>query len=97
MATQIRLYTINRDCLLQFVEEWGEKVLPLRTEQGFQILSASINRETNQFIWLISYDGDESWETKEKAYYASAKREAMEPDPARLIARSEEYFVEKLI
>ena len=96
MATQIRLYTINRGCLLQFVKEWAEKVLPLRTEQGFTIHSASMNHETNQFIWIISCE-DEGWEEKEKAYYESANRTEMDPDPARLIARAEEYFVETVV
>ena len=64
MPTQIRLYTINRGCLLQFAEEWKEKVLPLRIEHGFEIRSATINRETSQFIWLISCDNNENWEVK---------------------------------
>ncbi len=97
MATQLRLCTINRDSLSQFVEEWQKTVLPLRTEHGFQILSAWIIKETSQFAWLISYDGDESWESKEKAYYASARRKGLDPDPARLIARAEEYFAEKVL
>lgn len=97
MPTQIRLYTINRGCLLQFAEEWREKILPLRRAQGFTIHSASISRETSQFIWMISCDDLDDWEAKEKAYYASAARARLTPDPARLIARAEEYFVETLI
>jgi len=90
MATQLRLYTINRDRLRQFAEEWKEKVLPLRIEHGFEIHRAWIIESSNQFAWLIGYEGDESWEAKERAYYASAERSDMKPNPARLIARSEE-------
>ena len=96
MATQLRLYTINRDALRQFVAEWQATVLPLRQAHGFRILSAWIIEETSQFAWLIGYDGDASWESQERAYYASAKRQGLDPDPARFIARAEEHFVEKV-
>ena len=97
MATQLRLFTINRDCLQQFAEEWQDKILPLRTEHGFHVLSAWVIAETNQFAWLISYSGDESWNDREASYYASASRAGLEPNPARLIARAEEYFVDQLV
>ena len=97
MPTQLRLYTINRDCLQQFAKEWKEQVLPLRIEHGFEIHRAWIIERSNQFAWIISYGGSETWEAKERAYYASAERGAMEPNPARLIARSEEYFLEDIL
>ena len=97
MPTQLRLYTIDRGRLRQFAEEWKAKVLPLRIEHGFQVHSAWIIEETNQFAWLIGYEGTESWEAKESAYYASEKRKAMAPNPARLIARPEQYSVESIL
>ncbi len=97
MTVQLRLYTINSGRLRQFAEEWKANVLPLRLEHGFRVHGAWIIEETNQFAWLIGYDGPESWEAKESAYYASRKRKAMAPDPARLIARPEQYFVESIL
>ena len=97
MPTQLRLYTINRGRLHQFAEEWKANVLPLRLEHGFQVQDAWLIEETNQFAWLIGYEGAESWEAKEVAYYASEKRKAMEPNPARLIARPEQYFIESIL
>jgi len=60
MTVQLRLYTINRGCLRQFAEEWKANVLPLRLEHGFRVHGAWIIEETNQFAWLIGYDGPES-------------------------------------
>ncbi len=97
MTVQLRLYTINSGCLRQFAEEWKANVLPLRLEHGFRVHDAWIIEETNQFAWLIGYDGTESWAAKESAYYGSDKRKAMAPDPARLIARPEQYFVESIL
>ena len=97
MTTQLRMYTINRGSLHLFAKEWKEKVLPLRVEHGYRIHGAWTIEETNQFAWLISYEGRESWEVKESAYYSSVDRKAMEPNPARLISRSEQYCVEKIL
>ena len=97
MTVQLRLYTINQGRLRQFAEEWKANVLPLRLEHGFRVHDAWIIEETNQFAWLIGYDGPESWADKESAYYGSRKRKAMAPNPARLIARPEQYFVESIL
>ena len=72
-------------------------VVPLRIEHGFRIHGAWTIEETNQFTWLISYEGQESWEAKENTYYSSVSRKNMEPNPARLIARSEQYFVDSIL
>ena len=97
MITQLRIYTINRDSLQLFAKEWREIVMPLRIEHGFRIHGAWTIEETNQFAWLISYEGPDTWDAKESAYYASAKRKAMEPDPARLISRSEQFDVSSIL
>ncbi len=97
MPTQLRIYTINRDSLQQFAAEWRDKILPLRRKLGFQIEGAWLMPDTGQFIWLISHEGPETWETKDAEYFSSAERQAMQPDPARLIARLEQHFVERIL
>ncbi len=97
MPTQLRFYTINRDCLEQFAQEWKLNVLPLRRAHGFEIHQAWTIVQTNQFAWVISYDGAESWEAKERAYYDSTERREIQPNPARLIARTEEYAAENIL
>jgi hypothetical protein len=94
MPTQIRIYTINRGQLQQFAKEWDEKIRPLRESLGFKVSAAWILEETNQFVWILSYDGPEQWDTLDAAYYASPTRLQMDPNPARLIARAEEYIAE---
>jgi len=97
MQAQLRIYTINRGALQTFTEEWKLNIHPLRVKIGFRVLSAWTVEATNQFIWLLAYDGPESWEAKDQAYFESDERQAMVPDPARLIARVEQYFVESVL
>lgn len=94
MVTQLRVYTINRGKLDEFVAAWRAGVYPLRLEHGFQIPDAWVNRERNEFIWLLSYDGPESWESKEAAYYGSTARAAVDPDPRQFIAHANQWFIE---
>ncbi len=69
----------------------------MREKIGFRIDGAWSCESTNQFIWLMSYDGPDSWEQMDKAYFNSAERKAMQPDPARHIARMEQYFVKDAV
>ena len=94
MREQVRIYTINKGGLQQFVAEWNEKIRPLREKLGFRILSAWTLEATNQFIWVQRYEGEKTWEEQDQAYFASEERRTMDPDPARLIARMEQYFAD---
>ena len=94
MPYQLRIYTINRGRMQDFVQAWRNGVYPLRLAHGFVIPQAWIMAETNQFIWHIGYEGTEEWEQKEAAYYQSVARKALYSNPAQWIARAEEHFVD---
>lgn len=94
MPLQMRIYTINRGALDAFAEEWKRTIKPIREKIGFDIPAAWTVAETNQFIWLMRYDGPESWESLDRAFFAHPDRRAITPDPARHIARMQNYFVE---
>ena len=74
MSTHLRIYTINRGRLHQFADEWKAQVLQLRIKYGFKIHDAWTIEKSNQFAWLISYDGDESWETKKSILFVTRAR-----------------------
>ena len=93
MPTQLRIYSINRGALKEFAAEWEKMIKPLRLKLGFKIDGAWTVEATNQFVWIMRYDGQASWETLDEAYFQSPVRKAMDPDPARHIARMEHYFI----
>lgn len=96
MATQLRIYTINRGKLDDFVQAWVAGVYPLRQKFGFRIDGAWVIRERNEFVWLLSHDGDD-WEAKDAAYYASGERHALNPDPAQYIAHGDHWFLTSVL
>ncbi|MDW7773172.1 MAG: NIPSNAP family protein [Desulfobulbaceae bacterium] len=96
MPVQLRIYTINRGALDEFAREWEAAIKPLRIKIGFQVLGAWKLRESNQFAWIIGYDGPKKWEELDLEYHRSPERHAMDPDPARNIARMEHFFMDPL-
>jgi hypothetical protein len=91
---QLRLYTIDRGRLDDFARAWTAGVYPLRLKLGYRIPFAAKIPSTNQFVWLLTYTGPETWEQKEAAYYGSAERKNLSPDPAQWIARPQQLMVE---
>jgi hypothetical protein len=91
--TQIRIFTINKGKMDVFLDAWQKGVYPLRIKSGFKIEGAWVVQEKNKFIWILSYDGPEGFESKDSAYYASQGRTTLKPDPADYIADAEKYFI----
>ncbi len=94
---QLRLYTIDKGRLDDFATAWRAGVYPLRLSKGYQIPFAAKIPATNQFIWLLAYDGPESWDRKEAEYYGSAARKGLSPDPAQWIARPEQLMLTPVV
>ena len=97
MIRQLRIYTINKGHLDDFVKGWLEGVYPLHLEHGYRIERAGIIPERNEFVWEVTYDGDEDWDEKQAAYYGSPERAALDPDPAQWIAKTERWFVNSVL
>ena len=76
------------------VERWREEIVPLRLKLGFTLGGAWVDREHNQFIWLISYDGPETFTERNALYWAAPEREAMGLAPDHYLISTEERTVE---
>jgi hypothetical protein len=97
MVRQLRIYTINKGHLDDFAQGWLEHVYPLHLKMGYKIERAGVIPERNEFVWEVSYDGPEDWNEKQAAYFASPERKAVDPDPARFIAKTDRWFVEDVL
>lgn len=98
VPTQLRIYTINRGRLDDFVAAWQRGIYPLRQRLGFRIDGAWAIRDRNEFVWILSLEGtEEEWRARDAAYYASPERVALDPDPAQWIAQVNQWFVEPVL
>ena len=92
--TQLRTYTIRPGAMEQWITEWREQVKPLREKLGFKVAGAWVAAATSQFIWIMTCDGSQKWGDLDAAYFNAPERKAMDPNPARLIEKMEEVFIE---
>ena len=94
MTTQLREYTVKPGEMAEWIEEWRTRIVPLRVNAGFKVLGAWTVDGTDQFVWIISYDGPKGWQEAESDYYASPERKALQPDPARHLAQTSARLME---
>ncbi|HWU11627.1 MAG TPA: NIPSNAP family protein [Streptomyces sp.] len=94
-TTQLRTYTVRDGLLDEWVQRWKADILPLRLESGFAVGGAWIDREHNQFVWLISYEGPETFEERNAMYWASPARKAMDLDLDDYLVSADERTVEE--
>jgi NIPSNAP len=87
-VSQLRMYRIAEGKLAEFVQQWMAGVLPLRRKMGFTVDGAWTVRGEDRFVWIVSYEGEESFEAKNAEYYESPERKALDPNPADLIEES---------
>ena len=93
MATELRLYTINRGMLDSWLKAFEEHIMPTSAQFGIRIHAAWVNRPQNEFVWIRSYDSAEQLE----AYYKSPERASYGAHVGSHIAKTEVREVEGAI
>ncbi|HKB19016.1 MAG TPA: NIPSNAP family protein [Candidatus Dormibacteraeota bacterium] len=89
MTWQIREYAVKPGEMDDWLDEWRKRIVPLRAKYGFTVLGAWTVDGTDQFVWIIGYDGPKSWDEANSDYYGSDERKALDPDPARHLAHTQ--------
>lgn len=94
MISQIRIYTINKGEMDNFIKHFREDIVPLHEKIGVPIVGAWMNRPQNEFIWVRNYQDKAEMEAKTKEFQAAvaaagiklggnvAKMEVRETEPA---------------
>ena len=71
MISQLRIYTVNRDMMDQYVKLFTETLVPMQEKHGIKIGGMWVNEDKNQFIWTRSFADTEDLEAKEAAFNGS--------------------------
>jgi hypothetical protein len=82
---QLRRFRIRAGSMDTFLDAWLRGVYPLRRKFGFTFAGAWVVEGTDEFVWIIGYDGPDGFSAADKRYYESAERHQMSPDPAQYI------------
>ena len=68
MIYQLRIYTINRGAMDDFLTHFHDETLPLHEKVGMPIVSTYVNRPQNEFIWVRSFTDEADRDAKQKAF-----------------------------
>jgi hypothetical protein len=93
---QLRMYTVKPGEMEDWLREWRDRIVPLRQRYGFHLMGAWQIEAENKFVWMIRHGGSQSFEEADRAYYASAERKAIQPDPARHLASTQTWLMESV-
>jgi hypothetical protein len=70
MLSQIRIYTINKGEMDNFLKHFREEIMPVHERIGLPIVGAWVNRPQNEFIWVRTFTDAADREAKGKAFQA---------------------------
>jgi len=68
MQAQIRIYTINKGELDNFIKHFKEETKPIHDKVGWPVVASWVNRPQNEFIWIRTHEDAADLEAKTKAF-----------------------------
>jgi hypothetical protein len=93
MVTQVRIYTINRGMMDSWVEHFNGKIVPTSAQFGVQVVAAWVNRPQNEFIWVRTFESEETL----KVYETSPERATYTSKSGAHIAKIEVRTVDNVL
>ena len=94
MISQLRIYTINRGMMDQWVKLFHETSIPIMEKHGMKIDGTWVNEQKNQFIWIRSFEDAEDMKAKEAAFGAAPEWKAVLDHVLTHIARLDVQIME---
>ena len=73
MTSQLRMYTINRGMMDEWVKLFTKTLIPMQEQHGIKIEGTWVSEDNTQFIWIRSFTDPEDVKAKEAAFYGSAE------------------------
>ena len=64
MISQLRMYTVNRGMMDQWVKFFTETLVPMQEKHGIKIEGMWVNEDSTQFIWIRSFADAEDMKAK---------------------------------
>jgi NIPSNAP len=68
LQAQVRIYTINRGEMDNFLKHFKEETKPIHDKIGWPVVSTWVNKPQNEFIWIRTHEDAADLEAKTKAF-----------------------------
>lgn len=89
MYLQLRVYTINRGMMDDWVRCFDEKIRPIAARADHKIMGPWVNESKTDFIWIRAYDSVDDAKAKDDRFYGSAEWKAIAAEARAFIAKTE--------
>jgi hypothetical protein len=97
MEHQVRIVKVAPGRMDDFVSAWTANVGRLRRRHGFTLEGTWIIEETNEFVWVLGYDGDGSFAEAEKRYFESEERRSVGNVLTEFVIEDRHHMARKVI
>ena len=97
MEYQVRVMKVLPGRMDDFIVEWTAHIARIRRRRGFTIVGAWVVDDTDEFVWIMGYDGEDGFATADRDYYESEERRTVEPDPARLVESTNDHMGRRVV
>ena len=88
MTSQLRIYTVNRGMMDDWVKLFTETLVPMQEKHGIKIEGMWVSEDSTQFIWIRSFADSGDVKAKEAAFYGSSEWNAVMDHARGHIART---------
>ena len=86
-VSQLRIYTVNRGMMDQWVKFFSETTAPIQENLGIKVDGGWLNKDKNQFTWIRSFADAEDVKAKEAAFGQSPEWNAVSEHARSHLAR----------
>jgi hypothetical protein len=73
MIAELRIYTINRGQMDEFLTHFKDQTVSLHEQVGIPIVATWVNRPQNEFIWMRTYADEDDRQAKQTAFLEAAR------------------------
>lgn len=77
MLTQVRIYTVNKGQMDEWLDIWTNQIVPVHVRLGIDINGAWVNRPQNEFVWVRTFADEADMQEKMKQFRESPERQAL--------------------
>lgn len=89
MYAQLRVYTMNRGKMDEWVRWFDRKLAPLAIACSHRIVGPWVNEAKTEFIWIRVYDDAKDAQVKDDRFYNSPEWKAIAAEARDFIAKAE--------
>lgn len=97
MLTQVRIYTVNKGQMDEWLDIWTNQIAPVHARLGIKIEGAWVNRPQNEFVWVRSFADEADMQEKMKQFRESPERQALGDKLTGCLAKMEVRETEPVV